>query len=51
MKSMKSHDERIKNMLEKANELSENQIAITESSNVDVEIKAFSINWEKLYTM
>lgn len=51
MKSMKSHDERIKNMLEKANELSENQIAITESSNVDVDIKTFSTNWEKLYTM
>ncbi|XP_011268951.1 dystrophin isoform X8 [Camponotus floridanus] len=51
MKSMKSHDERIKNMLEKANELSENQIAITESSNVDLDIKAFSTNWEKLYTM
>lgn len=48
---MKSHDERIKNMLEKANELSENQIAITESSNVDVDIKAFSTNWEKLYTL
>ncbi|XP_072751354.1 dystrophin, isoforms A/C/F/G/H isoform X4 [Anoplolepis gracilipes] len=51
MKSMKSHDERIKNMLEKANELSENQVAITEGSNVDVDIKVFSINWEKLYTM
>lgn len=47
---MKSHDERIKNMFEKANELSENQVAI-ESSNLDIDVKAFSTNWEKLYTM
>lgn len=51
MKSMKSHDDRIKNLLEKANKLSENQIAITESNNVDIDIQTFSINWEKLYTM
>ncbi|KAM0732625.1 Dystrophin [Formica fusca] len=50
MKSMKSHDERIKNMFEKANELSENQVAI-EGSNLDIDVKAFSTNWEKLYTM
>ncbi|XP_070164121.1 dystrophin, isoforms A/C/F/G/H isoform X2 [Polyergus mexicanus] len=50
MKSMKSHDERIKNMLEKANELSENQVAI-EGSNLDIDVKSFSTNWEKLYTM
>lgn len=47
---MKSHDERIKNMFEKANELSENQVAI-EGSNLDIDVKAFSTNWEKLYTM
>ncbi|XP_032668835.1 dystrophin-like isoform X18 [Odontomachus brunneus] len=51
IKSMKSHDERIKKMLEKANELSLNQIANTESSNIDSDIKMFSINWDKLYTM
>ncbi|XP_050448340.1 dystrophin-like isoform X9 [Cataglyphis hispanica] len=51
MKSMKSHDERIKNMLEKANELSENQVAIIEGSNLNIDVKAFSANWEKLYTM
>lgn len=48
---MKSHNERIKKMLEKAVELSENQVALTESSNVDTDIKAFSTNWDKLYTM
>lgn len=48
---MKSHDERIKNMLEKANELSENQVAIIEGSNLNIDVKAFSANWEKLYTM
>lgn len=48
---MKSHDERIKKMLEKANELSLNQVASTESSNIDSDIKIFSINWDKLYTM
>ncbi|XP_020277682.1 dystrophin-like isoform X9 [Pseudomyrmex gracilis] len=51
MKSMKSHDERIKKMLEKAKELSENQIASTENSNIDAEVKVFSINWEKLCNM
>lgn len=51
MKSMKSHDERIKKMLEKAKELSENQATSTESSDVDADIKAFSSNWDRLYTM
>jgi hypothetical protein len=51
MKSMKSHDERIRKMLEKAAELSENQVAVTESAKMDIDIKAFSANWEKLYTM
>ncbi|XP_014483281.1 PREDICTED: dystrophin-like [Dinoponera quadriceps] len=51
MKSMKSHDERIRKMLEKANELSLNQVASTESSDIDSDINIFSINWDKLYTM
>lgn len=48
---MKSHDERIKKMLEKAKELSENQVVAMENSNVDADIKMFSTNWDKLYTM
>ncbi|XP_028047195.1 dystrophin, isoforms A/C/F/G/H isoform X12 [Monomorium pharaonis] len=51
MKSMKSHDERIRKILEKAKELSENQVAVTETDNVDADIKAFCTNWENLYTM
>lgn len=51
MKSMKSHDERIRKMFEKAGELSENQVAVAESGKVDDDVKAFSANWEKLYTM
>lgn len=47
---MKSHDERIKKMLDKAKKLTENQVAVTESSE-DIDIKAFSTNWNKLYTM
>lgn len=50
MKSMKSHDEHIRKMLEKAKELSENQVA-TETSNVDADIKAFFTKWENLYAM
>ncbi|XP_025153925.1 dystrophin isoform X7 [Harpegnathos saltator] len=50
MKSMKSHDERIKRMLEKASELSLSQVSTAESSNIDADIKMFSINWNKLYT-
>lgn len=46
---MKSHDERIRKMFEKAKELSENQV--TETSNMDADIKAFFIKWENLYTM
>lgn len=48
---MKSHDERIRKMFENAKELSENQIAITETSNVDADIKTFVTNWENLYAM
>ncbi|XP_011703310.1 PREDICTED: dystrophin-like isoform X10 [Wasmannia auropunctata] len=50
LKSMKSHDERIKKMIEKAKELSENQV-VTETSNVDTDVKMFFSNWENLYTM
>lgn len=51
IKSMKSHDERIKRMLEKAKELSENKVVVTENSDIEADIKAFSTNWDKLYTM
>ncbi|XP_026823545.1 dystrophin, isoforms A/C/F/G/H isoform X3 [Ooceraea biroi] len=51
MKSMKSHDERIRKMFEKAIELSGSQVAIAESGKVDADIKVFSANWEKLYMM
>lgn len=48
---MKSHDERIKKMLDKAKELTENQVTVTESSNELADIKAFSANWNQLYIM
>ncbi|KAG5306092.1 DMD protein, partial [Acromyrmex insinuator] len=51
MKSMKSHDERIRKLIEKAKELSENQVAITETNSMDTDVKAFLVNWENLYTM
>ncbi|XP_018043565.1 PREDICTED: dystrophin isoform X10 [Atta colombica] len=51
MKSMKSHDERIRKLVEKAKELSENQVAITETNSMDTDVKAFFVNWENLYTM
>ncbi|XP_018351021.1 PREDICTED: dystrophin, isoforms A/C/F/G/H isoform X8 [Trachymyrmex septentrionalis] len=51
MKSMKSHDERIRKLVEKAKELSENQVAITETNSMDTDVKAFLVNWENLYTM
>lgn len=49
MKSMKSHDERIRKMFEKAKELSENQV--TETSNMNADVKAFFTKWENLYAM
>ncbi|XP_024870637.1 dystonin-like isoform X2 [Temnothorax curvispinosus] len=49
MKSMKSHDERIRKILEKAKELSENQVAVTETSNMDTDVKTFLTKWENLY--
>ena len=51
MKSMKSHDERIRKLVEKAKELSENQVAITETNSMDTDVKVFFVNWENLYTM
>ncbi|KAL0109182.1 hypothetical protein PUN28_014342 [Cardiocondyla obscurior] len=51
MKSMKSYDERIKNILEKAKELSDNEAAIAETSNIEMDVKAFFAKWENLYAM
>ncbi|XP_053994200.1 dystrophin isoform X9 [Hylaeus volcanicus] len=51
MKSMKSHEERIKKLMEKAKELSENQTGINENSNVNTDIQAFVNSWEALYKM
>ncbi|XP_018376985.1 PREDICTED: dystrophin, isoforms A/C/F/G/H-like isoform X2 [Trachymyrmex cornetzi] len=51
MKSMKSHDERIRKLVEKAKELSEDQVTITETNNMDPDVKAFLVNWENLYIM
>ncbi|XP_018303902.1 dystrophin isoform X8 [Mycetomoellerius zeteki] len=51
MKSMKSHEERIRKLVEKIKELSENQVAITETNNMDTDVKAFLVNWENLYIM
>lgn len=48
---MKSHDERIRKVLEKANELSENQVATAEINNMDADIKTFLTKWENLYAM
>lgn len=49
LKSMKSHEERIKKLLEKAKELSENQTGINETINLNEDIQMFVCNWEKLY--
>lgn len=46
---MKSHEERIKKLLEKAKELSENQTGINETINLNEDIQMFVCNWEKLY--
>ncbi|XP_011876760.1 PREDICTED: dystrophin-like isoform X11 [Vollenhovia emeryi] len=51
MKSMKSHNDRVKRMLEKAKELSENQVATAETSNVGADVKMFCTKWENLYAM
>lgn len=48
---MKSHEERIRKLVEKIKELSENQVAITETNNMDTDVKAFLVNWENLYIM
>ncbi|XP_076177444.1 dystrophin, isoforms A/C/F/G/H isoform X4 [Ptiloglossa arizonensis] len=51
MKSMKSHEERIKKLMEKAKELSQNQVGINESGNVNTDIQTFICSWEALYKM
>ena len=48
---MKSHEERIKKLLEKIKELSENQTSGNETVNLNIEIQTFVSNWEKLYKM
>lgn len=48
---MKSHEERIKKLLEKVKELSENQIGINETVNLNTDIQTFVCSWEKLYKM
>lgn len=48
---MKSHEERIKKLLEKVTELSENQTSGNETVNLNIEIQTFVSNWEKLYKM
>ncbi|KAF3428529.1 hypothetical protein E2986_11233 [Frieseomelitta varia] len=49
LKSMKSHEERIRKLLEKIKELSENQTGGNETVNLNIEIQTFVSNWEKLY--
>ncbi|XP_029040793.2 dystrophin, isoforms A/C/F/G/H isoform X6 [Osmia bicornis bicornis] len=51
MKSMKSHEERIKKLLEKAKELSENQTGTNENVNINTDVQTFVSSWEKLYKM
>lgn len=51
MKSMKSHEERIKRLTEKAKDLSDNQTGINESSNVNTDVQTFVSCWETLHTM
>ncbi|XP_026673757.1 dystrophin, isoforms A/C/F/G/H isoform X3 [Ceratina calcarata] len=48
LKSMKSHEERIKRLLDKAKELSENQTA-HEFINLNADMEPFVVSWEKLY--
>ncbi|CAL7946059.1 unnamed protein product [Xylocopa violacea] len=49
LKSMKSHEDRIKKLLEKAKELSEDQTGINESVNLNADMQTFISSWEKLY--
>lgn len=51
MKSMKSHEERTKKLIEKAKELSENQTVVNESGNINIDIETFVRSWETLYKM
>ncbi|XP_076382433.1 dystrophin isoform X7 [Megalopta genalis] len=49
IKSMKSHEERIKKLMEKLNEILKNSPATNESSNLNVDVQMFVTNWETLY--
>lgn len=49
LKSMKSHEERIKKLSEKIKELSENQTGSNETVNLNADIQTFVRNWDKLY--
>lgn len=49
MKSMKSHDERVKKLIDKAKELSEkNQSVVGESNKLDADTKTLFSDWEKM---
>ncbi|KAK2585161.1 hypothetical protein KPH14_008663 [Odynerus spinipes] len=48
MKSMKSHEERVKKLVDKAKELSENQSVVSENGKLYADTKVFFSNWEKL---
>ncbi|XP_076298164.1 dystrophin, isoforms A/C/F/G/H isoform X11 [Lasioglossum baleicum] len=49
IKSMKSHEERIKKLMEKSNELLKNSTATNESSDLNADVQMFVTNWEALY--
>ncbi|XP_031832552.2 dystrophin, isoforms A/C/F/G/H isoform X9 [Nomia melanderi] len=49
MKSMKSHEERIKKLMEKTTELSKNSVGTNESCNLNVDVQTFVSSWETLY--
>ncbi|XP_078043653.1 dystrophin, isoforms A/C/F/G/H isoform X2 [Augochlora pura] len=49
IKSMKSHEERIKKLMEKSNEILKNSPATNESTNLNVDVQMFITNWETLY--
>ncbi|XP_076652088.1 dystrophin, isoforms A/C/F/G/H isoform X8 [Halictus rubicundus] len=49
IKSMKSHEERIKKLMEKSNELLKNSTPTNESSNLNADVQMFVTNWETLY--
>ncbi|XP_015432799.1 PREDICTED: dystrophin-like [Dufourea novaeangliae] len=49
IKSMKSHEERIKKLTEKTSELLERPTNTNESCNLNMDIQTFVSNWEALY--